>query len=150
MKPYRGTIFPCLFPWGAPPGWIYGIYTCEHLGHVHFALFRSATHHATFCLCCLLPSLCCRAATMCQNNKNTRNTNFGPISFCWFLPSVYQQMLFGLDSDRLCAPERIIESQTHRFLFGESACWILALILRYILLCFDWHRTWPQNVILDK
>ena len=41
--------------------------------------------------------------------KNMRNTNFGPISFFVCFHIFYQNWYNGLDLNRFCAPEHIIE-----------------------------------------
>ena len=52
--------------------------------------------------------------------KNTKY-QFGPISIFGFLPHLYPDWLFGLNSDRFCAPEDIIEMSNASFLFTSSA-----------------------------
>ena len=49
--------------------------------------------------------------------KNTRNTNSGPISIFGFLQYFYQNRVNGLDLDRFCAPEHIIQMS------NSSICW---------------------------
>ena len=44
-----------------------------------------------------------------QVPKNMRNPDLGQISICGFLQDLYHNLLFGLDLDRFCAPDRIIE-----------------------------------------
>jgi len=41
--------------------------------------------------------------------KHTRNPDLGPISILGFLQYVYQNLVNGLDLDRFCAPEHIIQ-----------------------------------------
>ena len=63
--------------------------------------------------------------------KHTRIPELGPISICGFLLYFYQMLLFGLDSDRFCAPECIIEK------CNSSIVWLFIFRRKTMLnICF--------------
>ena len=44
-----------------------------------------------------------------SNTKNTRNPDLGPISIFGFLQYFHQNLVNGLDLNRFCVPEHIIQ-----------------------------------------